>query len=123
MRLIDADALRMLWLDEDPNLDFEINTVLESIDAQPTIEAEPVRHGTWILTAHKESANYGWHVTAECSECKHEKGEIYAAYFPGFPDALARDILMDNAQSVKLDNYCPHCGAKMDGGVSDGKTD
>ena len=47
MRLIDADALRMLWLDEDPNLEFEINTVLESIDEQPTIEAEPVRHGRW----------------------------------------------------------------------------
>lgn len=47
MRLIDADALRMLWLDEDPNLEFEINTVLDSIDEQPTIDAEPVRHGRW----------------------------------------------------------------------------
>jgi hypothetical protein len=36
----------MLWLDEDPNLEFEINTVLESIDEQPTIDAEPVRR--WI---------------------------------------------------------------------------
>lgn len=106
----------MLWLDEDPNLDFDINTVLESIDEQPTIDAEPVRHGTWRLTAHKESANYGWNVTADCPECGYEKGEIYAAYFPGFPDALARDILLDNAKSVKMDNFCPNCGVKMDGG-------
>ena len=98
MRLIDADALRMLWLDEDPNLDFEINTVLESIDEQPTIDAEPVRHGTWEAVA---SSYWRWYpnggsvvtrVTYRCSRCR--RGTI-----------------------VKTD-YCT-CGAKMDGGASD----
>lgn len=120
MRLIDADAL-MEWLRPYGHLDEKVpfDVLVEDINAQPTIDAEPVRHGRWVLTAHKESANYGWNVTADCPECGYAKGEIYAAYFPGFPDALARDVLMDNAQSVKLDNYCPNCGVKMDGGESD----
>lgn len=119
MRLIDADALRMLWLDEDPNLEFEINTVLESIDEQPTVEAEPVRHGTWVLEAHNERVNYRWSVTAKCPECGHDKGEIYAGFFPGFPESFAEYEVLACAESVRLDNFCPNCGAKMDGGVSD----
>ena len=74
-----------------------------------------VVHGRWILTAHEEYANCRWNVTAECSECHHEKGEIYAGFFTGFPKDLARDVVLDSARSVKLDNYCPNCGAKMDG--------
>ena len=126
MGLIDADALAVDVLRltiVDPAVAAYADAVLHLIQQAPTIDAEPVRHGRWVLTAHKESANYGWNVTADCPECGYEKGEIYAAYFPGFPDVLARDILMDNAQSVKLDNYCPNCGVKMDGGVSDGKND
>ena len=121
MRLIDADALKIHNVDLEHGctvVDYAL-AVIKSVSEAPTIDAEPVRHGTWRLTAHKESANYGWNVTADCPECGHEKGEIYAAYFPGFPDSLARDVLMDNAKSVKMDNFCPNCGVKMDGGVSD----
>lgn len=73
-----------------------------------------VRHGRWILEAHKERVNYRWNVTAECSECCDEKKEIYAGFFPGVPDYLAKDVILDSAKSVKLSNYCPNCGAKMD---------
>jgi hypothetical protein len=86
----------MLWLDEDPNLEFEINTVLESIDEQPTIEAEPVRHGTWETSfVYDQDGNKLYiHFHREC----------------GFE---YRNYLEDERP------YCPHCGAKMDGGVSD----
>lgn len=75
----------------------------------------PVRHGRWILETHKERVNYRWNVTAECSECCDEKKEIYAGFFPGIPDYLAKDIILDSAKSVKLSNYCPNCGANMRG--------
>ena len=68
--------------------------VLNRIDEAPTIEAEPVRHGTWIGIEYDGYAD-GCPVYDlwECSECKHEhKGE--------------EDTLTD---------YCPDCGAKMDG--------
>ena len=73
------------------------------------------RKGEWVLEAHEESSNYRWNVTAECSECHHSKGEVYAGFFPGFPKDLAREVLLDSAKSVKLDNFCPNCGADMRG--------
>lgn len=82
------------------------------------VEAEPVRHGRWILEAHNERVNYRWNVTAECSECCDEKKEIYAGFFPGVPDYLAKEVILADAESVKLSNYCPNCGAKMGGGHS-----
>ena len=110
MRLIDADALleRMKRTNRYFNVKFDI-------EEAPTIEAEPVRHGRWILEAHKERVNYRWNVTAECSECCDEKKEIYAGFFPGIPDYLAKDVILDSAKSVKLSNYCPNCGADMRG--------
>lgn len=55
----------------------------------PTIEAEPVRHGRWII--HIDDI-FPSDSTQECSVCHvHETIQIYN------------------------DNYCPHCGARMDG--------
>ena len=84
------------------------------IAGQPTVDAVEVVHGRWVPTANEERTNYRWNVTAECSECHHSKGEVWAGFFPGFPKELAEDIALESAESVKLDNYCPNCGAKMD---------
>jgi hypothetical protein len=98
---------------------FGVETVLEYAEYLPTVDAVEVVHGRWILTAHEEYVNYRWNVTAECSECHHDKGEVYAGFFTGFKTDVARDIVLEHAESVKLDNYCPNCGAKMDGGNDD----
>ena len=77
-------------------------------------DVAPVRHGRWILEAHDERVNYRWNVTAECSECCDEQKEIWAGFFPGVPPYIARDAALVSAESVKLSNYCPNCGAIMD---------
>ena len=92
MRLIDADALseRLYELYKDSVRDGRVREArwdaIKALDAQPTIEAEPVRHGRWI------SFLDGDHIMPEryyrCSEC----GRIERRKEP----------------------YC-HCGAKMDG--------
>ena len=82
----------------------------------PAADVAPVVHGRWILEAHDERVNYRWNVTAECSECCDEQKEIWAGFFPNVPPSIARDVALISAESVKLSNYCPHCGAKMDGG-------
>ena len=95
MRLIDADALRERLLDAKANQEKRHNGIglmattdaLIEVEASPTIDAAPVRHGRWIYRKR------GW---AECSECHHNFVDVYD---------------LDNS-----DNYCRHCGAKMDGG-------
>ena len=82
-------------------------------DAQPAIEAVPVVHGKWILEANKENVNYRWNVVAECSKCHHELGEIWAGFFPGVPDSIAKDVALQYAGNVKLGNFCSNCGADL----------
>lgn len=57
------------------------------LEAQPTVDAVPVKHGRWI--DHKDEH--------QCSECK----EITIVDFYVW-------------KNVQFD-YCPYCGAKMDG--------
>ena len=96
--------------------------VLGMIYEMPAADVATVRHGRWILEAHDERVNYRWNVTAECSECCDEQKEIWAGFFPNVPPCIARDVALVSAESVKLSNYCPNCGARMDGG-DDGETD
>lgn len=86
MRLIDADAKE---LRQRININFGSVTrfIVKSIlkDA-PTIEAEPVKHGRVVTSTDR------WHTMHQnCSECGEE--------------------LEWNAYP----NYCPNCGAKMEG--------
>ena len=112
-KYISAEALT-LSLRDDPDLNAaSFARVKRHIEAAPDM----VKRGRWVLTANEQS-NYRWNVTAECSKCHLEKGEIWAAFFPGFPNELAKDIALASAEEV-LDNYCPHCGADMRG-VEDG---
>ena len=84
MRLIDADELKKELKDMDIVL--ANHNVEDWIDEQPTVEAEPVRHGKWV------NKNWNWY----CSECD-KPG--YKGHIPAEPDL----------------DYCPNCGAKMDG--------
>lgn len=101
--------------DEDGHVLYAVPTGY--IVAMPHDDVAPVVHGRWILEAHDERVNYRWNVTAECSECCDEQKEIWAGFFPNVPPPIARDAALISAESVKLSNYCPNCGAKMDGGA------
>ena len=70
--------------------------VYELILDAPAADVAPVRHGQWI---HTDLAAH-WYGKDECSECTyHEK----------------------DRSDLSHNNYCPNCGAKMDGG--DGNSD
>lgn len=68
MRLIDADRLKAYLQDKYVVYDH----TLADIDAQPTVDAEPVRHGRWI----KNGDRY-----CECSVCHHEGNTSGADYY------------------------------------------
>ena len=98
MRLIDADALKETMSDldcESNNADFQSGMEFimrdfmpKVIDAQPTIDAQPVQHGRWIDWSMWGDSKY------ECSEC--------------------------DCETKHRTNFCPNCGARMDGGADNG---
>lgn len=92
MRLIDADRLKGYLYENYVMYDH----TLADIDAQPTVDAEPVKHGHWIFNP-KDVIEMMF-TLPRCSEC--------------------------GAESPNGGNYCPNCGAKMDGErKEDAKTD
>ena len=94
-RLIDADALTIQVLKKamddaflNGNTDMH-RLLIQVIAHQPTIDAEPVRHGKWIKADSQQY--FRKHYPAfTCSECGQRK------------------------DSQKTWNYCPECGARMD---------
>ena len=90
MRLIDADEaiinFGFEWDDISPTRD----EFVEFIKKQPTIEAEPVKHGRWI-DAYPDIEPNPMFMYGICSEC-------------GFEQGISKYL-----------NYCPNCGAKMAG--------
>ena len=115
-------AIRALLNDAPAQVSYSREDAADCIRYMDAADVTPVLHGRWILEAHDERVNYRWNVTAECSECCDEQKEIWAGFFPNVPPPIARDVALISAESVKLSNYCPNCGAKMDGG-DDGETD
>ena len=70
---------------------YKANSIYEVINNAPAADVAPVRHGRWI---HTDLAAH-WYGKDECSECTyHEHDRSDLSHF----------------------NYCPNCGAKMDGG-------
>lgn len=104
MRLIDADKLKQNVLDWEDCYNgfsdtYDKARIIGEIEEQPTIDAEPIRHGKWIEC---ESEN-GIHFH-KCSVCKQR--DMYQGSFAewgarGFSFYFKRQ-------------YCPYCGARMD---------
>ena len=101
MRLIDADELRDRWLYDANGNEYEFcpNDVLDSIDDQPTIEAEPVVHAHWEFVPEKDKTikDYWW----DCSNCQKRVGGGLAI--------------------LKPTPRCPRCGAHMDEEATNGE--
>lgn len=115
-RLIDADAADVERIYCSYGSLCTLEDVQQWLDERPTVDAVEVVHGHWELTVHNQIVNGRRSVTAQCSECYEDKGEIWAGFFPGIPDNIADSAALQSAESVKLSHYCPNCGAKMDGG-------
>ena len=97
MRLIDADAfIAELTIDPIecpgcPEPEF-LDEFLALVASAPTADAVPVVHGTW-----KTVEDWDGDEHYECSVCGEE-------WFLEAGDPKSNNM-----------NYCPHCGARMDG--------
>ncbi|MDE5620469.1 MAG: hypothetical protein K2O29_01365 [Ruminococcus sp.] len=76
--------------------------IKERIGNAPTVDAVPVRHGKW---KYKNDEDFDY--VPCCSIC-------------GEADALSRNDYNYHGGKIRDNNsnYCPTCGAKMDGGES-----
>ena len=72
---------------------------VDVIEREPAVDAVPVRTGRWV--EYENESDIGYHY---CSECKHQA-------FNYDEGGCNVEILSD---------YCPHCGARMDGCDEDG---
>lgn len=77
--------------------------VQEWLNEQPTVDAMEVVHGRWIMDEYKHQYC--------CSVC----GTVQP--YDSIEDYIDPDILYYDYWDC---NYCPYCGAKMDGGNKDG---
>lgn len=98
MRLIGADAtipmIKYATTDNEIGI-FPIkigyDDIVKVLNAQPTVDAEPVRHGKWKQW---DEDDYG--DTYECTSC----GEAF--------------VMLEGSPIENGYHYCPYCGAKMD---------
>ena len=93
MRPIDADRALEIVRDQGiahPNAYHLTNYATLILREAPTIDVALVRHGRWVSVPHK--------LTRVCSVCNRDEPYKFA------------DIDAD------VYDYCPSCGAKMDGG-------
>ena len=91
MRLIDADAL----------CEYANNQIDKTVDANdimrfPCVDAVPVVHAEWVVSR----TDRGWNCAEYPTHCKCTHCGRELPY-------------------LDRDNYCPHCGAIMDGGTQD----
>ena len=69
---------------------YKADDIYEALNNAPTVDAVPVVHGEWVVCGDGE--NVPW----VCSHCGKTTAHKY---------------------KVMYGNYCPNCGAKMDGGA------
>ena len=101
-RLIDANALTdslEKWLSDaevlcNAHVYNAIEDCLCEVDTMPTVDAVEVVHGRWYVTESIPTLEK----TIECSACRCRRY---------YPKSLWRAII--------LTDFCPDCGAKMDG--------
>ena len=105
-RLIDANKVigaMQKCLDESPDKKdsvayFAFESIIECLKQEPTVDAVEVVHGRF------ESVRYGYGCLqiATCSVCGEKQGLYINGRLPNW-------------------NYCPNCGAKMDGERREGE--
>lgn len=109
VRLIDANALRLNWLENGQNeYLYDTNAVLDSIDVAPTIEAVPVMRCLKCRHARELTYAEGIRFTSDCLVCMnpHGAGVSYPEYN------------MDG-RVVWKSGYCSYGDQKHDGGTED----
>ena len=132
MRLIDADALvcklvivKQDYVEESNDLlEKIVNCLIKTLQKEticPTIDAEPVRHGEWKWVFNRKADTWGddcYESGWECSECG-AGADIYISHHKVEESCEESEKGITDERTIR----CHNCGAKMDGGMDNGKDD
>ena len=119
-RYIDADAAYEAACEGADNWDggcspYRDDCIREELDKVPTVDAVPVVHGEWTIDGMNEyELSYGcigYEPRYRCSRC----GITTESYL-----RTEKPIMPEDAD---FPNYCPNCGAKMDGADGERRTE
>jgi hypothetical protein len=88
MRVVDADKLVDMLYDNEFAVLCPLDEVSGVVDACPTVDAVPVVHGRWVTHYRSGTTVAEGYVSTCCDMWNNRKSD-----------------------------YCPNCGAKMDGGA------
>ena len=120
MRLIDSDILRAKCIEISEKYENDsdlisrtvvltVKLIIDLIDFYPKVENDPVVHGHWTCSnIDKYELSYGCYgyiPQLKCSFCE-RTADSYMRY--------DKPIMPEDMDGW---NYCPNCGAKMDGKV------
>lgn len=90
IKQINHDYDSLYWNTDKADHAAGVELAISAIESLDTIEAEPVKHGKWVIAKDKDE----FAMWDACSSCGH--GLHYVCEGKRFP-------------------YCPNCGARMDG--------
>lgn len=91
------------YIDKQKTLNVIFEIAENVINSLPSADVQPVRHGRWII---KDNPGTGWY-RVTCSEC----GEDVTSTVPVIGFFPKAKVVWD---------FCPECGARMDGEQDDG---
>lgn len=99
-RYIDVDELiRKINEHECYSYDPEVSRICGLINDAPVLDVEPVRHGRWETVFDKIESNLSG-----------------IGYFKALPKFICSEC---GNEMIASTQYCPNCGARMDGGVNE----
>ena len=95
----DVEPLEVVsYQGENEDFDRGVAFVLEKLDALPTADVAEVKHGYWYKHNKKIHGDTCYH----CSVCE--------------------EMALSDCMIWELTDFCPHCGAKMDGERAENET-
>ena len=111
---IEREAAIKAIYESDPNgirrtFGFNVGQIEEALRAIPAADVVPVRHGLWIPVHASEATGWDPKIAGSdpiwgyiCTNCRNE-------------------AIFDCNDEYILSDYCPNCGAKMDGQRAEGE--